>query len=78
MSISEKDEDKDRENNDVIDMEEDSDDDDPIDDEQLEEYEEMVEQLGTFPVSCRCIRISYARPFDSLFSSPHTWNVSDA
>lgn len=25
-------------------------DDDPVDDEQLEEYQEMIEQLGTFPV----------------------------
>ena len=33
--------------NDEIDMEEE----DPIDDEQLDDYREMVEQLGTFPVS---------------------------
>lgn len=29
----------------------DEEDDDVIDEEQLEEYQEMVEQLGTFPVS---------------------------
>jgi hypothetical protein len=30
------------------------DDDASIDEEQLEEYREMVEQLGSFPVSCCC------------------------
>ena len=28
--------------------------DDPIDDEQLEEYQEMVDDLGAFPVSLKC------------------------
>ena len=41
--------DGDKENDDVVDMEEDED--DPIDVEQLQEYQEMVEQLGSFPVS---------------------------
>ena len=34
----------------VIEIEE-EDEDDRIDEEQLEEYQEMVDQLGTFPVS---------------------------
>ena len=33
------------------DEDDDDDDNDSIDDEQLQEYREMVEQLGTFPVS---------------------------
>lgn len=41
--------DGDKENDDVVNMDEDED--DPIDDEQLQEYREMVEQLGSFPVS---------------------------
>ena len=40
--------------NDVIDVEDsDDDDEDPIDDEQLEDYREMIEQLGSFPVRVR-------------------------
>ena len=36
----------------VIDVEDSSDDDeDPIDDEQLDEYKEMIDDLGVFPVS---------------------------
>ena len=35
-----------------IDVESSDDDEDPIDDEQLDEYREMVEDLGVFPVSC--------------------------
>jgi hypothetical protein len=49
MSDSKMQDDGDKENDDVVDMEEDED--DPIDDEQLQEYQEMVEQLGSFPVS---------------------------
>ena len=42
----------DNENKPVIDADEMSEDEeDPIDDEQLDEYRELVEQLGTFPVS---------------------------
>jgi hypothetical protein len=42
----------DKENKPVIDADEMSEDEeDPIDDEQLDEYRELVEQLGTFPVS---------------------------
>jgi hypothetical protein len=49
MSDSKMQDDGDKENYGVVDMEEDED--DPIDVEQLQEYQEMVEQLGSFPVS---------------------------
>jgi hypothetical protein len=49
MSDSKMKDDGDKENDGVVDMEEDED--DPIDLEQLQEYQEMVEQLGSFPVS---------------------------
>ena len=42
---------KNEEENVVIDVEDSDDDEDPIEEEQLEEYQEMVEQLGNFPVS---------------------------
>lgn len=33
-----------------------SDDEDEIDEEQLTEYEEMIDQLGAFPVSVDCVQ----------------------
>ena len=35
----------------VVTIDESEDEDDPIDDDQLDDYKEMIEELGAFPVS---------------------------